>query len=501
MRLKNRLVLFSVIWMVGMIVLFNLFVYYYFVRISTRSEIELLWNRAQILLRNPMVKDPANWDNPRLIEEALTSDSIIRIMDSRGNLRLQIQRDGELLARHPLKYRTTYHTTISHDNGTRLLFIQVPIRHEGIQIGMLELGKRMRVLENYLSGLITALLLTTISAGIFAVFGSFLYSMFIFKPVGQLLSTMRRIQQSGSFQRLRGSFATRKDEFGQLGRAFNQMIDRLEENDRKQRQFVANASHEWRTPLTVIESYAQLLQRWGHEQEEIRQEAVQAILNETKRLRYLNQSLMKLAELDRSMQDFRRIPLLPLAESVRQSLSQAFNREITLDWSHEPEAVSEHDTSKDSYLPGAKRFLRGRRTAPSSHALEKNVTYTHEGPSVWGDEVMLKQLLVILLDNALKFSKDPVHIQITERGHHVELRVADTGIGIPEEELSHIFERFYRVDPSRSRATGGAGLGLSIAMQIVRLHHGDITVESNATAGQDPSSRSGTLISVTLPGD
>ncbi|GIQ69237.1 sensor histidine kinase YkoH [Xylanibacillus composti] len=497
--MKTRLVLFSLIWMVGMIALFNLFVYFYFVRINVRSETELLWNRAQIVLRNPMVKDPANWDDPRLIEEALSSDSIVRIIGSDGRLRLQIQRDGELLAQHPVKYRTTYHTHISRDNGIRQLFIQVPIRQEGVQVGVLELGKRMRVLENYLSGLITALLLTTISAGIFAVFGSFLYSLLIFKPVGQLLSTMRHIQQSGSFERLGGSFATRKDEFGQLGRAFNQMIDRLEENDRKQRQFVADASHEWRTPLTVIESYAQLLERWGHEKEEIRKEAVQAILSETRRLRSLNQSLMKLAALDESAQIFRSIPLLPLAESVRQTLSRAFNREITLDWSSDRTTASGSGSKPaKSALPGIKRLHRGKQPSASGVRNEEP-SESMNGPRVRGDEELLKQLLVILLDNAVKYSSAPVHIRLVEHDHHVVVCVEDKGIGIPEDELPHIFERFYRVEPSRNRATGGAGLGLAIAMQIIRLHGGDIDIKSRAAADRCPDARSGTRVCVTLP--
>ncbi|HZG79191.1 MAG TPA: sensor histidine kinase, partial [Brevibacillus sp.] len=102
---------------------------------------------------------------------------------------------------------------------------------------------------------------------------------------------------------------------------------------------------------------------------------------------------------------------------------------------------------------------------------------------VHADESKLKQLLVILLDNALSYSSEPIRIEITERSGAVNISVVDHGVGIPKEDLPHIFDRFYRVDKARARETGGAGLGLSIAKRIVDAHGGTIDVWSEIGKG------------------
>jgi signal transduction histidine kinase len=101
------------------------------------------------------------------------------------------------------------------------------------------------------------------------------------------------------------------------------------------------------------------------------------------------------------------------------------------------------------------------------------------------DELKMKQVLIILLDNAIKYSTDKIEVTVEKKQEGVIIKVKDYGIGIPKEDLAHIFERFYRVDKARSRATGGTGLGLSIAQTIVRQHKGEIFIKSEEEQGTE----------------
>lgn len=115
-----------------------------------------------------------------------------------------------------------------------------------------------------------------------------------------------------------------------------------------------------------------------------------------------------------------------------------------------------------------------------SLSFEREITLHSADKEIWinADEDQLKQVLYILLDNAVKYSEKEIHISLEETDDHVQITVRNDGEGIPYEDQAHIFDRFYRVDKARSRRTGGTGLGLSIASQIMKQHGGNITVES-----------------------
>jgi two-component system, OmpR family, sensor histidine kinase ArlS len=118
---------------------------------------------------------------------------------------------------------------------------------------------------------------------------------------------------------------------------------------------------------------------------------------------------------------------------------------------------------------------------------KREVHLHFEEPSVLinGDELKIKQVIIILLDNAIKYSHDKIDVFLEKRNHHAIIRVKDYGIGIPPEEIENIFERFYRVDKARSRETGGSGLGLHIAQRIMKLHKGEISIKSKEGAGTE----------------
>lgn len=228
-----------------------------------------------------------------------------------------------------------------------------------------------------------------------------------------------------------------------LARAFNEMSRKVEASQRSQRDFVANVSHELKTPLTSIQGFAQaILDGTAEHPEQVRQ-AAQIIHDEAARMHRLVLDLLELARLDAGTADLRRDPvdLDALARNVAQRLQ------------------------------------------PQAHEAQVTLTVKSNGPlTVIGDGDRLVQVLTNLVDNALKHTPPGgrVTLRVGQEGPWAQVSVADTGEGIPPEVLPRIFERFYQLDQARQ---GGAGLGLSIAYEIVRAHGGTITAQSQIGKG------------------
>lgn len=270
------------------------------------------------------------------------------------------------------------------------------------------------------------------------------------QPVTHIAQAARAISFSRDFSR-RVSVPPRRDELAQLAQTFNAMLESLEAAYQVQHQFVADASHELRAPLTVIQGNLELVRRQTNMSDVERSEALKAAEDETTRLARLVSELLTLARADAGLP----IKCYPVELDS-----------LVLDVFH-----------------SARQLASGQTLT-----LEP-----FEPVSVIGDEDRLKQLLLVLLDNALKYTppEGRVTLGLTRREYAAEITVQDTGIGIPADDLPRIFERFYRADPARSRDPGGTGLGLSIARWIVVQHGGQITVQSQV--GQ------GTTFTVRLP--
>lgn len=214
----------------------------------------------------------------------------------------------------------------------------------------------------------------------------------------------------------------------------------------KQAEFVENASHELRTPLTIIQNKLELLLTAPQERISDRFENIAQSLSETRRLSKLTSDLLTLARAD---------------SAETQILKQSVDVDIFIQKVCTP--YKEIAESQDKYF-----------------SLECKSPLTIEA-----DDTRLHQLLVILLDNALKYTgeNDSIRVKTYVEDQKVVIEVSDTGIGIKEESIPHIFERFYREDKARTRETGGMGLGLSIAQWIATIHNGTIHVISNQQKG------------------
>lgn len=234
-------------------------------------------------------------------------------------------------------------------------------------------------------------------------------------------------------------------EVGRLGAALNAMLGYIERAFRRQqasenqlRQFLADASHELRTPVTSIRGYSELFRRGAQNRPEDLALAMRRIEDEAVRMGVLVDDLLLLARLDqgRPLEELP-VPLGDIAtDAAADAQVVASDREISVD--------------VDPHLV------------------------------VIGDEQRLRQVVANLLQNALVHTPPgtPVELSVAADGDQVELRVTDHGPGIPPEHLEHIFERFYRADPSRARGSGGSGLGLAIVSSIVSAHHGTVDVTS-----------------------
>ncbi|REE80063.1 signal transduction histidine kinase [Paenibacillus taihuensis] len=448
MTLRRRFTFFTIFWLIFILILFNIFVYLFVIKITIRSEDQLLTNKVNILLEDRRISEPSQLANADLLRDYYNVDELMRIVNSSGKIVNSQGSDPELLALKPV-FTNKHDTGMFFIEGRRVLYMKVPLYKNNEVIGTLEIYRKLQLLDSYLQVLVIALTITSIGAILFAIFGTYWFTSRLTSPIQHMVQTMREIDRSGKLRQIELAQRDQSAELLQLARAFNQMINRLDRQFERQKQFVADASHELKTPLTVISSYAGMLKRWGRDDANIRDEAIEAISKEAQRLQNLTKSMLQLAQAEQ--EDWLNIEsfnIVQLVDETADMLHITFQRMIRV-----------HTGKQDVRLSG--------------------------------DKDKIRQLLVILLDNAIKYSKDAIDITISLNKGVVRMSVSDKGIGIPEDEMPNLFERFYRVDGARSRATGGAGLGLSIAKRIVDMHEGKIDVFSKPDQG--------TTISVALP--
>jgi two-component system phosphate regulon sensor histidine kinase PhoR len=224
-------------------------------------------------------------------------------------------------------------------------------------------------------------------------------------------------------------------------------ITELRRLERVRRDFVANVSHEFKTPLTAIQGFAETLLGGALDDKANRVRFMEIICEQAQRLTRLTDDLLKLSRIEAGRLD-----------------------------------LESHPVSVAALVNGC---VESARLKAESRGLEITVELPEDIPCIRGDAVQLGEVLQNLVDNALQYTPAGGHIDVTaySNGHEVIFTVADTGIGIPESDLERIFERFYRVDAARSREAGGTGLGLSIARHIVDAHGGRIWVESAVGQG------------------
>lgn len=254
--------------------------------------------------------------------------------------------------------------------------------------------------------------------------------------------------------------STGDDELRSIETAINNLLYRMQEGYRQQVRFVSDASHELRTPIAVIQGYADLLARWGKDDPEILQEGITSIRAESEHMKELVEQLLFLARGDsgRNVLQKTTIDVCGLMEEVCDESSMIDpDHEYVLDLPMERAKAGEGEAAGSAPV----------------HAW------------IYGDPAMIKQSARIFLQNAMKYSGkgDRIRIGVRTDGKNVSYLIQDEGIGMVSADIAHIFERFYRSDEARGSATGGTGLGLAIAKWIIDAHDGTIDVVSRQDFG------------------
>ena len=293
-------------------------------------------------------------------------------------------------------------------------------------------------------------ILFTIIGVVITIIVSKIMSRRILKPINNVIKTAKSISTDDLSKRI--EIPKEEDELQNLTLIINEMLDRLETSFENQTKFVSDASHELRTPLAIIKGYAEIIRKRGMSDIDIFVESIDSIISETDNMRNLIQKLLFLA---------------------KGEITKINTKFVDIDAN---EMI--HQIHSDTVVSNKTHNFH----------LEMGENY-----KIKGDETLLQQAIRALIENATKYSEPHTNIYIKSviKDGFGRISIRDEGVGISDEDAKRIFDRFYRVDLSRTKATGGTGLGLAIVKRIVEIHNGKIEIESKMNEG--------TEISIVLP--
>lgn len=439
MKLRSKINLYTTVVFIVLVILIAGAIYFAFSKMMLDHELELSGAEISNTVE-AMNKVDAEMKTADLLRAYMPVNGMLMIVEQNNQAELTVTDPRQ---KHLVKMTATYYKQetkkIIKHNGMLHTFNSMPIIKKDGEIANLQLVKSLDGTAHILSILRIVLLTIAVVAIIPAFISSRLLSNFISRPILSIIQTMSEIRRSGKYTRIDLPKES-DDELFQMGETFNEMIDQLEKNYERQEQFVMSASHELKTPLTIIESYSSLLQRRGLQQPELFDESVHAIHSEAVRMRELTEQLLLLAKHEGHLQlTFQAINLKQAIHEAIHSFGTAFDREISL------------------------------------HVSEDVVVYT--------DQQKLKHLIYILLENACKYSEHRIKVRTSQTDGKGLIEIIDQGIGIPAADLPHIFDRFYRVDKARARKTGGFGLGLALAKEIADAIHVQVNFISEEGKG------------------
>ena len=338
--------------------------------------------------------------------------------------------------------------TLSDDNKYFVFKLSREIKNNILNIYVLKNVNQVSEIYDRLNTL--SIIFICIGVAI-AIIMSIILGQKIVRPIKNIIRTTEKITTDDLNQRIEEP--KQDDELKTLTQIINQMLDRLENSFENQTKFVSDASHELRTPLAIIKGYAEIIKKRRFSDEEIFEESIDSIINETENMKNLVQKLLFLAkgEISKINTNFQIIEMKEFVQQIH----------------------TDTEVSSKSH-----KFY-----------LEKNEEYKVEA-----DVTLLQQAIRALIENAIKYSEENTNIyieSIIKDGKKGIVSIRDEGVGISEEDTKRIFDRFYRVDDSRTKATGGTGLGLAIVKRIVEIHKGEIEILSELGKG--------TKISIILP--
>ncbi len=323
------------------------------------------------------------------------------------------------------------------------MYVAVPITNKGKILGAIFISSPLEGIYQNINETIKKFMVLSLLSLFITGLISFIFAEIISSPIENLTEVVKKMTLGKFNQKVE---VQGNDELSNLGKSFNLMTTKLEQVDKQRREFVGNVSHELRTPLSSIKILSESLIHHNETDINIYREFLQDIDSEVDRLNRIIDSLLYLVDLE--------------------------EEKLYVDYQ-----VTYVNYLIDKVITGLKPIADKKNIEISF--LEK------EKIQIMLDQLKIQQSLTNVIGNSIKYTHKggKVNIELYLEQSEVIIKISDNGIGIPEEELPFIFDRFYRVDKDRSRETGGTGLGLSITQQIIALHQGRIEVDSKVNEG------------------
>ncbi len=398
------------------------------------------------------------WENHQITVQGSANGQEVSSLGERGLFIRVVNLDGQVIATNgpfpPLPLPSTtlqaarhgqpdYGTVTAPGLETPVRIYTVPYQAGGAVVGLVQVGQPLGALQAMLGTLVLILLLGIPATLLVAGASSLFLTNRALSPIDQITRRVQRIQVTDLQARL--DLVLPDDEVGRLAQTFDALLTRLDEAFRRQRQFTADASHELRTPLAIIKGDIGVTLERRRSADEYEQ-LLGGLDEEVDRLTRLVEDLLLLARADAGQ------PLLEREPVELVSLLCVVTDQV--------------------------------RALAAANAVTLAVHVPASLP-VNGDTDKLLRLFLNLLDNAIKYTPPggQVILRASQQAEQAQVEVVDSGPGIPPEQVAQIFERFYRADASRTRASGGAGLGLAIARWIAEAHGGGIEARSAVGGG------------------
>ncbi|MFJ7914299.1 MULTISPECIES: cell wall metabolism sensor histidine kinase WalK [Lysinibacillus] len=373
--------------------------------------------------------------NKGLIDSIADRDQTIRMFNSDG---VQILRINNTSQAAPLtSMGEIVDMTIDKKD---VLVINEPIQLGFFQ-GYIQVIHPLSKFQSLMHYLLTTMLIAGIGALLLSASIGYYLANYLMKPLRELRSSMKTVMDKGFNEPIQLTY-TSHDEIGDLLKMYNAMMNELQISFTKQQQFVADASHELRTPIQAIEGHLSLLKRWGKDDPEILEESIETSLTEIARMRKMIEELLELARRE---------------EKDIQSEADAV-------------AVIEAVIEDTRLLHPDARILLSKDEEIGRLFITENA---------------LSQIVRNIIENAIRYCEKIPEIQISLSviEQEVSVKIEDNGIGIAEENIPYIFDRFYRVDEARNRQIGGTGLGLSITKMLLEKYNCSVEVKSIKNVG------------------
>lgn len=435
-KLRTQWMLITTTITFSTILIFSLIIIFYLssaLRHNEVSEAERSSNDINNLFQTKHIKDITPLD----LNASLGNFQKVILFDEKGQQIIETSNDNSIKYAPNLKPSKFHQIEIESTRNKDYLIITNSVHNDNFD------GYSMIVhsLDNY-NTLVNSLYFYAFAFGIIATILTAIISYFmssqITKPLITMSNKMQQIRRDGFQEQLQ--LPTNYEETDNLIDTFNEMMAQLEESFNQQRQFVEDASHELRTPLQIIQGHLNLIQRWGKKDPAILEESLDISLEEMARITKLIEELLLLTKDNNNINE-REIEIVDINKEIKSRIKSV--EHLHQDYTFE-------------FIPYPKPL------------------------NIQINRYQFEQVLIIFIDNSMKYDQKnkQITIQTGLKNKQISIEITDHGLGIPQEDIEFIFDRFYRVDKSRSRNLGGNGLGLSIAKKIIEYYGGMIQVDS-----------------------